>query len=47
MNNDVEPMDVGFLTIPICEKLVFVGKSFVVDVSNLANTKTLSDPNSL
>ena len=47
VNVDVEPIDVGFLRIPICEKLVFTGKSLVVDVSNLANTKTLSDPSSL
>ena len=35
VNNDVEPIEVGFLRIPICEKLVFVGKSLVVEVSNL------------
>ena len=46
VNNEVDPIDVGFLRIPIWEKLVLTGKSFVVDVSNLANTKTLSDPNS-
>ena len=38
VNNDVEPIEVGFLRIPICEKLVFVGKSLVVEVSNLAIT---------
>ena len=47
VNNEVDPIDVGFFRIPIWEKLVLTGKSFVVDVSNLANTKTLSDPNSL
>ena len=47
VNIDVEPIDVGFLRIPICENCVFTGKSLLFYVSNLANTKTLSDPSSL